>query len=95
MLRDVLGAPGTDDFGAFGMRVLSPTTLASQRSQRPARDDEEPQVWDGNPTTIIDIKSRSSSKGSQSQVVELTRAEGSSTRSRSRDELEMKTLEVA
>ena len=78
------------------MRVLSPTTLAaSQRSQHMARDDDGPQVWDGNPTTIIDIKTRSSSKGSQSQIVELTRAEGSSTRSRSRDEFEMKTLEVA
>ncbi len=62
MLRDVLGSPRPNDFGAFGMHALLSTTrpIASEQSHRRDGSVQGPALWDGNPSTVIDIKPRNS-----------------------------------
>lgn len=62
MLRDVLGSPRSDDFGAFGMRVLLSTTrpIASQQLRSCDGNVHIPALWDGSPGTVIDIQPRDS-----------------------------------
>ncbi|KAI0788180.1 hypothetical protein C8Q74DRAFT_1366942 [Fomes fomentarius] len=92
ILRDVIGSPRLDDFGAFGMRALLSATrpMVSQQSHRLDGNVQGPAIWDGNPSTVIDIKTHSSG----SQTVGLQQppgAEESSSRE-AIDSFEMKNL---
>lgn len=92
LLRDVLGSPRPNDFGAFGMHALLSTTrtIVSQQSHRRDGNVQASAIWDGNSSTIIDIKTHSSG----SQTVGLQQppgAEESSSRG-AIDSFEMKDL---
>ncbi|KAI0750014.1 hypothetical protein C8Q80DRAFT_1165537 [Daedaleopsis nitida] len=88
VLRDVLGTPRTDDFGAFGMRVLQDAATVSNRSRTHAQ--AGPIAWDGNPETVINISQHSQG----SRVVPLRDATVGDSSS-SRDEVfELKSMDV-
>lgn len=49
-----MSSPKADDFGAFGMRVWTPTPTSSTSTHQRHRID--PGEWDGNPETVIHIR---------------------------------------
>ncbi len=95
LLRDVLGSPRPNDFGAFGMHALLSTTrpIASEQSHRRDGNVQGPALWDGNPSTVIDIKTCTSQGSRVVGLGESLHVEESSSKEVV-DSFEMKDLRV-